>query len=97
MDSVRSIEQKRWRVTVIPHGQWSANGDVFRGPVYRTTGPTFCYQGDFVCNDFDPSKVTRNLVGDAVISVNGTDFDIAILTITIDGKTLTRAIRRQGF
>jgi hypothetical protein len=82
---------------VVPGGQWSDTGMVFRGPIYQTSGPTFCFQGDLVCTDFDPSKVARTLVGDAMISVNGTDFDNAIITMTINGKTLARSVRRQSF
>jgi hypothetical protein len=83
---------------VMPQGRWSANGDVYQGPIFRTSGPAFCFQGDVCASpSFDPSKVTRTLVGQGTIAINGTSFDGAVITMIIDGKTLTRSVRRQSF
>lgn len=83
---------------VIPEGRWTAEGVQYVGPIYRTTGPEFCFDGQFCrVTGFDPASVTRTLVGEGKISIFGSNFERAIITMTIDGKTLTRQVRRQPF
>lgn len=83
---------------VVPEGRWGASGTGYVGPVYRTTGPEFCYQNQSCAGPaFDPRAVTRTLVGEASISIDPNNYDRAILTITVDGKTLTRHIQRHAF
>jgi hypothetical protein len=48
-------------------------------------------------DDFDASAVTRSRVGDAVLSFSATDSNRMTLVLTIDGKTVTKLVQRQGF
>lgn len=83
---------------VIPDGRWTASGIAYVGSIYRTTGPEFCFEGQSCrVSGFDPAAVTRTLVGEGTISIFPANFDRAIITMTIDGKTLTRFVRRQPF
>ena len=83
---------------VMPEGRWSTDGMLYQGPVYRTSGPPFCYGGEPCLHpDFDPSKVVATLVGEASISVNGANFDRISMDLTIDGKSMSRVLRRQSF
>lgn len=91
-----SDEKATWYV--IPDGRWIGSGTGYVGQIYRTTGPEFCYQGQACTGPaFDSSVVTRTPVGEGTISINPYDFDRAVVTLTVDGKTLTRIVRRQGF
>jgi hypothetical protein len=81
---------------VIPDGRWIAGGLSYVGNIYRTTGPEFCPQGQ-ACRGFDPAAVTRTLVGQGTISIGASNFDRASITMTIDGTTITRTVRRQPF
>lgn len=82
---------------VVPDGRWIA-GTGYTGPIYRTTGPAFCFEGE-VCagTGFNPSAVTRTLVGEMVLSIEPSNFDRANVRFTIGGKTLSRNITRQSF
>jgi hypothetical protein len=80
---------------VVPSGEWNAVaiGDIgvlykYRGPVYRTSGPP-------VADTFDPARVTRTLVGEALFQFLAYDFLRAQLTV--DGRTVTKDLQRQGF
>jgi hypothetical protein len=74
---------------VIPEGHWATQTQ-YIGPIYRTTGPV-------VDSAFDPSAVTRTLVGEAVLSFSAIDSNRMTLTLTINGKTITKLVQRQGF
>ena len=82
---------------VVPEGRW-ISGSTYSGPVYRTSGPNFCFDGE-VCPglEFDPAAVTRTLVGEMSFSIDPSDYDRANVRFTINGRTLLRAVRRQGF
>lgn len=76
---------------VVPNGQWTRDsGRPLRyiGPIYRTLGPP-------VAESFDPSRVTRVLVGEAEFTFSGWDYLLAKLTV--DGRTITKELQRQGF
>ena len=82
---------------VVPEGRWVA-GTGYIGPIYRTTGPVFCFEGEACTGpSFDSSAVTRTQVGEMQLSIDPSDFDRATVHFTINGKTLTRTITRQGF
>lgn len=83
---------------VVPDARSIALGAAFVGPIYRTTGPIFC--GDnlpCVGLPFDPSLVTVTQVGQASIFFSSANYDRAQISITVDGKTVTRDIQRQSF
>jgi hypothetical protein len=78
---------------VVPTGRWATDSDGslstrYTGPIYRTSGPP-------VTETFDPSRVTRTLVGEAEFIFAGWDF--LSVKLTVDGKTITRQLQRQGF
>jgi hypothetical protein len=74
---------------VVPDGLWESAVE-YRGAVYRTTGPT-------VGETFNPSNVTRAAVGTATFRFSVTDFDAMTLTMSVEGRTVTRNLRRQSF
>jgi hypothetical protein len=82
---------------VVPEGRWTS-GSTYTGPVYRTSGPNFCYQ-DEPCPGlgFNPAAVTRTLVGEMGFTIDPSDYDRATARFTVNGRTVFRAIRRQGF
>ncbi len=83
---------------VIPDARWNAAMQSYSGSMYRTTGPGFCYFSDPICiAPFIPSLVTRSLVGRATITIYPHDHDTAQMFFEIDGKTLLKFVRRQGF
>jgi hypothetical protein len=80
---------------VVPSGGWIAIEDgndggsnQYRGPIYRTNGPP-------VADSFDPSRVTRTLVGEALFQFVG--YNTMRSQLTIDGKSMTKNLQRQGF
>jgi|SRR5690349_2156717 len=73
----------------IPEGTWTLPNE-YRGPIYRTTGPYFG-------GAFDPSAVTRTLVGSAVIGFDEHDFNRAGFEFTIDGIKVTKTVQRLSF
>jgi hypothetical protein len=82
---------------VVSEGRW-LNGNAYVGAVYRTSGPNFCYDGE-VCPgpSFNPAAVTRTLVGEMNFTIDPSDYDRATVRITVNGRTVFRAVRRQGF
>jgi hypothetical protein len=77
---------------VVPSGEWldNPNGrpNQYVGPIYRTSGPP-------VADNFDPSRVTRTLVGEAQFTFEG--WDSVRAKLTVDGNTVTKDLQRQGF
>jgi len=71
---------------VIPGGQWTSPVR-FTGSIYRTNGPD-------IAAPFDPSKVTRTLVGGAAMTF--TDGGLQAI-LTVDGQTTTKFLQRQSF
>ncbi len=65
------------------------SGNAYSGPLYRTTGPPFSSAS------FDSTKVVRVAVGTADISISNANN--AMLTATVDGVTIRKAISRQIF
>ena len=83
---------------VVPDARPIGLGSGFRGQIYRTTGPAFCPDnGQCLGLPFDPAAVSVFPVGQAVISISPSDFDQAMISITVDGATVSRFVRRQGF
>jgi hypothetical protein len=74
---------------VVSDGAWQTQTR-YVGTVYRTTGPP-------LDNAFNPSAVTRNAVGTATFDFSDKDPDRANLVLTVDGRTIERSLRRQGF
>jgi hypothetical protein len=71
---------------VIPDGQWVSPIE-YHGSIYRATGPD-------IAGAFDSSKVSRTLVGSAVLRFahGGLDADL-----TVDGQTTHKTLVRQSF
>lgn len=81
----------------VSSGEWTASTQ-FRGTVYRTEGPAILACNTTSCSaPFDPSQVVRAPVGTMTLSFHPTQADVASATITIDGKTVNKALRRQQF
>jgi hypothetical protein len=74
---------------VVPTGQWTSPTE-YRGPIYSTTGPE-------VNDTFNPSLVSPTLAGNVVLTFSATDSNRMTATFTINGKTVTKALQRQGF
>jgi hypothetical protein len=72
---------------VIPGGTWIAT-NVFRGDIYVTSGPP-------QNGAFDPSRVTRNLVGTATLTF--ADANNGTFAFSINGVSGTKVITRQPF
>ncbi len=83
---------------VVPNARPIGAGTGFFGAVYRTTGPAFCADND-PCPGlpFDPAAVNVVQVGQASFDFNPFDYERAFMTITIEGKTVSRNVRRQSF
>src|SRR5258706_531302 len=71
----------------VSDGQWT-RGVGFRGTVYRSTGTDFL-------RPYDPSQLHPVSVGVAEIAFTPKDYDFAFFVFTIDGKTITKFVRRQ--
>jgi len=71
---------------VVPGGKWISPG-AFAGSIYRTTGPS-------IAGAFDPSKVTRTLVGSASLVFYGGRLQASL---TVDGATTYKTLQRQSF
>ncbi len=83
---------------VIPDARPIGLGTGFRGLVYRTTGPAFCADNEpCIGLRFNPAAVNVVQVGEASIDFFSYDYERAILSITVDGKTVSRTVRRQSF
>lgn len=74
---------------VVPEGHWVRTVE-YRGPIYRTTGPP-------VGPSFNPSFVTRTLVGDVVFQFSPFDSMRMTASFTVDGTTFSKELQRQGF
>jgi hypothetical protein len=80
----------------VSSGQWTRAGqqsppNVYVGDIYRTSGPV-------VADAFDPSKVTRTLVGRLRLTFfDRTRDDNMQADITIDGSTVTKNLQRFRF
>jgi hypothetical protein len=74
---------------VIPEGQWTRASE-YRGPIYRTTGPE-------VGGTFNAAAVTRTLVGNAILSFDPMDSTRLTAILTVDGRTVSKQVRRQAF
>ncbi len=77
----------------VPTGQWLSNPNggppnTYVGPIYRAMGP-------MLGQTFDPSQVTRTLVGQAQFTFYQQDGLTA--QFTIYGKTITKGLTRQSF
>ncbi|HYC35486.1 MAG TPA: hypothetical protein VEC19_03635 [Usitatibacter sp.] len=84
-----SDRRARWYVSSDMQGE-SAGGSgqpiVFRGALYETSGPV-------VAGSFDPSSVTRRLVGSVTFEFHPPGD--ALLTYTIDGLAVSKSVTRQ--
>jgi hypothetical protein len=76
---------------VIPYGTWTSPAIEYDGPIFRTTGTYFAI------SPFNAAAVTRNQVGTARIMFDPTDSTKAGLIFTVDGVTVFKSLRRQGF
>lgn len=74
---------------VVPEGQWFSPSE-YRGPVYRTTGPSFD-------GPFNPATVTRTLVGSVIFGFDRYSTNSMTAFFTIDGAMTTKQLQRQGF
>ena len=72
---------------VMPGGQWT-HGDEFQGSLYQTRGPQL--------EAFDPNSVNVSLAGSVTI-VFDVDPQRASVYLTINGKTIQKAIQRQTY
>jgi len=62
----------------------------FSGTLYRTVGPQ-------VLEAFDPSGVTATPVGAATFDFSDNDPNRAVLTLSVDGRTIQKAIQRLPY
>jgi len=78
----------RWVVApqMAPTATQPATGVRFSGDIYRTAGPWFG-------TTFNPSAVTRAIVGNATVTFESPN--AATLTYMVDNVTVTKAITRQ--
>jgi hypothetical protein len=80
---------------VVPTGEWTVMEDgrsvtptKYRGPIYRTSGP-------LAADTFDPARVTRTLVGEALFQFLG--YEGLRARLTVDGRTVTKELQRQSY
>lgn len=79
----------RWFVAPAMASQGGVNGTTFIGTLYETAGP---YLGDAT---FDPQAVGRRTVGNATLQFDAVES--GVLTYSVDGALVTKAIERQTF
>jgi hypothetical protein len=82
---------------VVPDARWVTEGAFFGGSLYRTTGPQVCDGNQPACLPFDPSRVTRTLVGTFSFSPYPDDADYIRISVAIDGQSMSRVLIRQDF
>jgi hypothetical protein len=81
----------------MPAGQWDTRR--FVCPIYRTTGPLLQGCPESACRyiPFDPTAVTRTLVGTATFFFDEYAGNTGYFYLTIDGETVGRTIQRLDF